>query len=79
MVDNLLAYFNNVRMCFRFVMLGVDIYLIFPLGLSHSLDVKPSDDVLEINNGSPVRFNVVVRDQAGNMTAEQKGQVNCKV
>lgn len=66
-------------MCFRFVMLGVDIYLIFPLGLSHSLDVKPSDDVLEINNGSPVRFNVVVRDQAGNMTAEQKGQVNCKV
>lgn len=66
-------------MCFRFVMFGVDIYLIFPLGLSHSLDVKPSDDVLEINNGSPVRFNVVVRDQAGNMTAEQKGQVNCKV
>lgn len=60
-------------------MFGVDTYLIFPLGLSHSLDVKPSDDVLEINNGSPVRFNVVVRDQAGNMTAEQKGQVNCKV
>ncbi|XP_008394908.1 structural maintenance of chromosomes flexible hinge domain-containing protein 1-like [Poecilia reticulata] len=50
----------------------------FP-GNPHSLLVKPEVKPVKVENGNPVSFNVEVRDEAGNITANAKQIVRCQV
>lgn len=47
-------------------------------GPANTLVVTP-EDMQEIENGSPVSFNVVVQDVANNVTSEGKQIITCKV
>ncbi|CAJ1082502.1 structural maintenance of chromosomes flexible hinge domain-containing protein 1 isoform X3 [Xyrichtys novacula] len=48
-------------------------------GNPHSLHVGPEDDPITVENGNPVRFDVEVRDESGNITANPKQMVHCEV
>lgn len=43
------------------------------------MNVKPDADVLKIENGTAFPFQVEVRDEVGNITAQPKLIVHCKV
>uniref|UniRef100_A0A8C4HS78 Structural maintenance of chromosomes flexible hinge domain containing 1 n=1 Tax=Dicentrarchus labrax TaxID=13489 RepID=A0A8C4HS78_DICLA len=45
----------------------------------HSLHVTPEDNPMTVENGNPVRFNVEIHDEAGNITAHTKQIVRCEV
>uniref|UniRef100_A0A8C3AMC8 Structural maintenance of chromosomes flexible hinge domain containing 1 n=1 Tax=Cyclopterus lumpus TaxID=8103 RepID=A0A8C3AMC8_CYCLU len=45
-------------------------------GNPHSIHVTPEDDTITVENGNPVKFNVEIQDEAGNITARPK-QVIC--
>ncbi|XP_053571840.1 structural maintenance of chromosomes flexible hinge domain-containing protein 1 [Bombina bombina] len=47
-------------------------------GPPQQLKVKPSDDVLVVENGSSFSFHIEVLDEAGNITTQPKLIVNCK-
>uniref|UniRef100_A0A4W6CIV4 Structural maintenance of chromosomes flexible hinge domain containing 1 n=1 Tax=Lates calcarifer TaxID=8187 RepID=A0A4W6CIV4_LATCA len=44
----------------------------------HSLHVKTKEDPIIVENGNPVRFNVEIHDEAGNITAQPKEIVYCQ-
>uniref|UniRef100_A0A8C4HR32 Structural maintenance of chromosomes flexible hinge domain containing 1 n=1 Tax=Dicentrarchus labrax TaxID=13489 RepID=A0A8C4HR32_DICLA len=48
-------------------------------GNPHSLHVTPEDNPMTVENGNPVRFNVEIHDEAGNITAHTKQIVRCEV
>ncbi|XP_018549169.2 LOW QUALITY PROTEIN: structural maintenance of chromosomes flexible hinge domain-containing protein 1 [Lates calcarifer] len=48
-------------------------------GNPHSLHVKTKEDPIIVENGNPVRFNVEIHDEAGNITAQPKEIVYCQV
>uniref|UniRef100_A0A4W6CK50 Structural maintenance of chromosomes flexible hinge domain containing 1 n=1 Tax=Lates calcarifer TaxID=8187 RepID=A0A4W6CK50_LATCA len=47
-------------------------------GNPHSLHVKTKEDPIIVENGNPVRFNVEIHDEAGNITAQPKEIVYCQ-
>ncbi|XP_029001668.1 structural maintenance of chromosomes flexible hinge domain-containing protein 1-like isoform X1 [Betta splendens] len=47
-------------------------------GPSQSLHVTPDDSPITVENGNPVRFNVEIHDEAGNITACPKHVVHCQ-
>ncbi|XP_068199781.1 structural maintenance of chromosomes flexible hinge domain-containing protein 1 isoform X2 [Antennarius striatus] len=48
-------------------------------GKPHSLHVMPVDNPIMIQNGNTVIFNVEIHDEAGNITANPKQDVNCQI
>ncbi|XP_029313476.1 structural maintenance of chromosomes flexible hinge domain-containing protein 1 [Cottoperca gobio] len=48
-------------------------------GNPHSLHVTPEDDPIAVQNGNPVKFNIEIHDEAGNLTAHNKQIVLCQV
>uniref|UniRef100_A0A671V3L0 Structural maintenance of chromosomes flexible hinge domain containing 1 n=1 Tax=Sparus aurata TaxID=8175 RepID=A0A671V3L0_SPAAU len=62
---NLLAAELKLRLCFS--------------GKPHSLHVPRKDNPVTAMNGDPVKFNVEVHDEAGNITANPKQIVRCQV
>ncbi|XP_034562664.1 structural maintenance of chromosomes flexible hinge domain-containing protein 1 isoform X2 [Notolabrus celidotus] len=48
-------------------------------GNPHFLHIIPEDDPITVENGQPVRFDVEVHDEAGNITANPKQIVQCEV
>nr|XP_057915298.1 structural maintenance of chromosomes flexible hinge domain-containing protein 1 isoform X2 [Doryrhamphus excisus] len=48
-------------------------------GEPHFLRVMPEDEVITIENGSPIRFSVEVCDVTGNVTAHPNQVVHCQV
>ncbi|XP_071341029.1 structural maintenance of chromosomes flexible hinge domain-containing protein 1 isoform X2 [Trachinotus anak] len=48
-------------------------------GNPHSLHVKTEENPIIVENGNPVKFNVEIHDEAGNITAHPKQIVHCKV
>ncbi|XP_030635022.1 structural maintenance of chromosomes flexible hinge domain-containing protein 1 [Chanos chanos] len=48
-------------------------------GLPHTLVVLPDDDVVTIENGTPVGFRVEVRDESSNVTTHSKLIVRCQL
>ncbi|XP_029001664.1 structural maintenance of chromosomes flexible hinge domain-containing protein 1-like isoform X2 [Betta splendens] len=47
-------------------------------GPSRSLHVSPDDSPITVENGNPVRFNVEIHDEAGNITACPEHVVRCQ-
>lgn len=41
--------------------------------------MKTKEDPIIVENGNPVRFNVEIHDEAGNITAQPKEIVYCQV
>uniref|UniRef100_A0A8C3APW8 Structural maintenance of chromosomes flexible hinge domain containing 1 n=1 Tax=Cyclopterus lumpus TaxID=8103 RepID=A0A8C3APW8_CYCLU len=48
-------------------------------GNPHSIHVTPEDDTITVENGNPVKFNVEIQDEAGNITARPKQVICCQV
>ncbi|XP_026217688.1 structural maintenance of chromosomes flexible hinge domain-containing protein 1 [Anabas testudineus] len=48
-------------------------------GPPHSLHVKPDDSPVTVENGNPLKFNVEIHDEAGNITVGPKHVVRCQV
>uniref|UniRef100_A0A3B4TXY3 Structural maintenance of chromosomes flexible hinge domain containing 1 n=1 Tax=Seriola dumerili TaxID=41447 RepID=A0A3B4TXY3_SERDU len=48
-------------------------------GNPHSLHVMTENNPVIVENGNPVKFNVEIRDEAGNITAHPRQTVHCKV
>ncbi|KAM6971565.1 structural maintenance of chromosomes flexible hinge domain-containing protein 1 [Tautogolabrus adspersus] len=48
-------------------------------GNPHSLHVRPELDPITVENGHPVKFDVEIHDEAGNITTNPKQIVQCKV
>ncbi|XP_074549592.1 structural maintenance of chromosomes flexible hinge domain-containing protein 1 [Halichoeres trimaculatus] len=48
-------------------------------GYPHFLYIRPEDDPVTVENGYPVKFDVEVHDEAGNITAHPRQIVHCKV
>ena len=51
----------------------------FPPGDPHSLDVTSEKETFTVENGNPMTFNIKVLDEAGNITAQPKLVVYCRV
>ena len=49
------------------------------LGPPHSIVTDPSDEQLEMENGTSLSLSVQVKDKAGNLTVHPKLNVVCKV
>lgn len=48
-------------------------------GVAHSLHVTPEENPIKLENGNQVMFDVEVHDEAGNITANPRQIVQCKI